>query len=347
MSFLINQNLSVIVYPKNLPFTINNIDFNLKKEGIIASQWQMLAVINETNQKESIAGISLKYSIFEVSKIGKRCICNKDITQYCLIGNKYNGTILHLGFECIQKFFESSEVFNDYKLAKQLIRKCKKCSNRFLITDMIGKCCNGCRDARTSNCFGCISCLAYEKGFTYSSHETNVQTFKQCNVVEQQPVNITRQCTNCQIAKRPYYQIKRCTGSFEDIVDDSTELTYTGSGFMSQRTLSINKKESIITEQQCTQCNVPIILEEQLRAVPLDQIHKCVSCVYPNHGRCVGCNKFMPEKIAGKDKCIACFKKLMRSQPKRQCNTCGLLEIPNLPSNMDKTQCYSCWKKSK
>lgn len=328
MSFLINHDLSLIVYPKNFPLKVTNsfIDSYELKDDLIASQWQMLAVINEVSRKDSIAGISLS-----INKASKKCICGKDITQYCLIGNKHTGQILYLGFECIQKFFEESDVFNDYKLAKRLIRKCKKCSNKFLITNMIGKCCEGCKDARTSNCFGCISCLAYEKGIQGTNEQKE------------------RQCSNCQISKRPYYQIKRCTGGFEDIIEDSTELTYNGSGFISKRSLSLNLKTESKQEEslQCIQCNVPIILQEQLRAVPLDQIHKCVSCVYPNHGRCVACNKFMPEKIPGKDKCIACFKKLMRTQPKRKCDTCGLLEIPNLPSNIDKTQCYSCWKKSK
>ena len=321
MSFLINHNLSLIIYPKSFPFKVSNVIIN----DIIASEWQMLAVVNEVNQKESIAGISLNSS-----KANKICICGKDITQYCLIGNKYNGEILYVGFECLQKLFEDSEVFNDYKLAKRLIRKCKKCSNKFLITDMVGKCCDKCKDAKTSNYFGCISCLKYEKGI----QGTNEQKEKQCS--------------NCQVAKRPYYQIKRCTGEFDNIIEDSTELTYTGSGFISERSFNLHTDISQCEKElQCIQCNIPIILQEQLRAVPLDQIHKCVACVYPKHGRCVDCNKFMPEKIPGKDKCVACFKKLMRSIPKRECSVCHKLEIPNLPSNIDKTQCYSCWKKSK
>jgi len=332
MSFLINHDLSLIVYPKNFPFKV--INPNGFKDELIAPQWQMLAVFNQ--MKDSIAGISLS-----INKASKICLCGKDITQYCLIGNKQTGQIMYLGFECVQKFFEGFDVFNDYKLAKRLIRKCKKCSNKFLITDMVGKCCEGCKDARTSNSFGCISCLAYEKGFVYSSPEMNT---RQCDVAEQHRAVVKQQCTNCQIAKRPYYQITRCTGSFDDIIEDSTELTYNGSGFISERNfnLKIESKE----ELQCTQCSAPIILQEQLRAVPLDQIHKCVSCVYPNHGRCVDCNKFMSEKNPGKDKCIACFKKLMRKQPKRRCEICKLFDIPNLPSNTDKTQCYSCWKKS-
>lgn len=59
---------------------------------------------------------------------------------------------------------------------------------------------------------------------------------------------------------------------------------------------------------------------------------------------CDTCNKLID---GDKSKCTPCFKKLMRSCPKRICNTCNKLEIPNLQSNIHQTQCYSCYKNSK
>lgn len=317
MAFLISQNLSLVFYPNNF---CNS--FRVTSEISIRdfSEWQILAVVNELTSENSVGNISIK----PVNTV--RCICGKDTTQYCLLGNKVNGSLIYLGLDCFRKYFLNSSVFQEYKLAKKLIRKCKNCGNKFLITEMVGKCCDSCKDHRTSNYFGCISCLSYEKGME------NAQ-----------------QCINCQIAKRPYFQIKRFSGNLGESIEEKCELIHNGNGFdlVVSYNLKTELRNLLEPEEKCIQCRTAINLQEQLRTVPLDQLQKCVRCVYPNHGRCVDCNKFMPEIIKGKDKCLTCFKKFMRNCPKRQCETCNLFEIPNVASNIDKTQCYSCWKKSK
>lgn len=322
MAFLVNQNLSLVLYPKNFPHKVGLINA-LKGEYLKninnTSEWQILATINELTKENSVGNISLK------PINSPKCICGKDMTQYCLLGNKVNGDLIFLGFDCLRKYFSDSPLFQEYKLSRRLIRKCKNCGNKFLITEMVGKCCNSCKNYQSSNYFGCISCLSYEKGIKGS-----------------------QQCINCQIAKRPYFQIKKFSGNLEKSLEEVNELVYNGSNFdlVIHYDLKKELKSFFDPTERCIQCSEAINFQEQLRIVPIDQLQKCIRCVYPNHGRCIACNKFLPEVIEGKDKCLTCFKKFMRSQPKRKCDTCGLMEIPNISSNINKTQCYSCWKKN-
>ena len=324
MAFLVGQDLNMVLYSHFFPHKIGQINaLKTQPTGnspIDISQWRVLATINERTKENSVGSISLK-AISE-----KKCICGQNVSHYCLIGNKITGDILRIGFDCLKKYFSGSLLFQEYKLSRKLIRKCKKCHRKFLVTDMVGQCCDQCKEHRTSQYFGCVSCLSYEKGIAGAL-----------------------QCINCQIAKRPYFRIIRFPGkTLEETFEEVSELVHNGIGFDLVNSYDLNKEIKLLLEPQerCIQCGTAINLQEQLRTVPIDQVLKCVRCVYPNHGRCVECNKFMPEMTPGKDKCLTCFKKFMRKCPKRQCETCGLMEIPNVPSNTNRTQCYSCWKKS-
>jgi hypothetical protein len=134
-------------------------------------------------------------------------------------------------------------------------------------------------------------------------------------------------------------QIRKFTGNLKNVLIDNSELVYNGSDFDLVTNYDLNKELISLfdSSEYCIECGEYINSQEKVK--------KCINCLYPKHGKCIDCNKFIPEMIPGKDKCVSCFKKFMRSYPKRKCNTCGLMEIPNVPSNIHITQCYFCWKK--
>jgi hypothetical protein len=324
MSFLVSEDLNLILYPNAFPHKAGRI--NALKEEIIKntsidiSQWKILASVNHLTKDNSIGNISLR-PIEE-----KKCICGKNVTYYCIVGNEINGDILIIGFDCMKRHFSESVIFQNFKLSRKLVRKCKNCNQKYLINEMVGRCCNKCQNFRTSNYFGCISCLSYEKGMMGAL-----------------------QCINCQIAKRPYYQIKKFPkNSLADVLEENLEMIYIESGYELVTSYKLNNEliSLLEPEEKCVQCGNAINMQEQLRTVPIDQLQKCIRCVYPSHGRCVSCNRFLSKINPGKDKCLTCFKKFMRNCTKRQCTTCGHFDIPDIPGNERKTQCFSCWKKS-